>query len=397
MQPEFRKAYNDSYTEEAYEAMVHKLVDGWERPCPFRICETPLFMDAAFTQKLVTACEDIVDVIVRPDFKQVTERAIPQEWKVANENDHPHFIAIDFALTKGKDGTYEPQLIELQGFPSLYGFQAYLGREQKAHFPLLQGHDVYYSGLDEASYTELLRRTIIGPHQPEEVALMDVHAVEQKTAIDFFMTREMIGISIVALEDLIQKGNKLYYLKDGKLQRIKRLYNRLIFDEISGQKDIFDDVVDIRQPLDVEWVTHPSWFYRISKFTMPFLHGDYVPETRFLNEVKELPADLDNYVLKPLFSFAGQGVIIDVTPEDIASISDPENWILQKKVVYEQAVMTPQGTGVKAEIRMLYLWPDGDARPTLATNLVRLSLGKMAGVRYNQQYTWVGSSSGFIV
>ena len=382
---------------EAYEAMVHDLTDGWERPCPFRIGETPLFMDADFTQKLITAGEEIIDVILRPDFKQLTERAIPEAWRVANENDHPHFIAIDFALTKGSDGTFAPQLIELQGFPSLYGFQAYLAREQKAHFPVLRGHDVYYSGLNADTYKELLRRTVIGNHQPEEVALMDVNAIDQKTAIDFFMTRQMIGMSIVALEDLVQKGNKLYYLKDGKLQRIKRLYNRLIFDEISGDNNIFDNVVDIRRPLDVEWVTHPAWFYRISKFTMPFLHGDYVPETQFLNEVKTPPADLENYVLKPLFSFAGQGVIIDVTPEDIANIPDPQNWILQKKVTYEPAVMTPAGTGVKAEIRMLYLWPDGDARPTLATNLVRLSLGKMAGVRYNQDYTWVGSSSGFMV
>jgi hypothetical protein len=169
----------------------------------------------------------------------------------------------------------------------------------------------------------------------------------------------------------------------------------LIFDEIDGDDNIFNKVVDIRQPLDVEWITHPNWFYRISKFTMPYLHGDHIPNTQFLHKVASIPPDLENYVLKPLFSFAGQGVIIDVGPDDIKNITDPENWIFQQKVHYEPVVQSPGG-GVKAEIRLLYLWPDGDTKPTLAINLARLSRGKMIGVRYNQDFDWVGGTIAFI-
>jgi len=127
---------------------------------------------------------------------------------------------------------------------------------------------------------------------------------------------------------------------------------------------------------------------------MPFLKSKFVPETHFLHTLAELPVDLDNYVLKPLFSFAGMGVIIDVTADDIRGIADPENWILQKKVVYEPVVKAPDG-GVKVEIRLMYLWAD-NAEPKLCINLVRLSRGKMIGVRYNKDFDWVGGTIGLM-
>lgn len=196
-------------------------------------------------------------------------------------------------------------------------------------------------------------------------------------------------IPIVCLTELIQEGRKLFYIKDGKKIRVKRIYNRIIFDELLQQN--LSNVVDITQPLDVEWVPHPNWFYRISKFTLPFIKHPYVPETFFLNEIKHLPGDLENYVLKPLFSFAGQGVIIDVTKEDIDKVKDPENWILQKKVKYADVIKTPN-VPAKAEIRIFYFWKDGDDRPVAVTNLARISKGKMIGVRYNMDKDWVGGS-----
>jgi hypothetical protein len=155
----------------------------------------------------------------------------------------------------------------------------------------------------------------------------------------------------------------LFYKLNGEKKLIKRIYNRLIFDEIDNDPELFEKVVDIRQPFEVEWITHPNWFYRISKFTMPFLSGDYIPKTQFLHKITFRPIWKTMY-LKPLFSFAGQGVIIDVSLDDICSIKDPENWILQQKVNYEPVVQSPDG-GVKAEIRLLYLWPNGDEKPTL--------------------------------
>lgn len=224
---------------------------------------------------------------------------------------------------------------------------------------------------------------------------MDVSAYDQKTVVDFLITQQYLHIPIIALQDLKQLGNQLFYEVNGQLKQIKRIYNRLIFDEIENDHKLLNAMVDIRQPLDVEWITHPNWFYRISKYTMPFLNGDYVPKTYFVDQLGEIPADLENFVLKPLFSFAGQGVIIDVKKNDIESLSDKHNWILQQKVNYEPAIQAPDG-GVKAEIRLLYLWPDGDRKPTLAINLTRLSKGKMIGVRYNQDFDWVGGTVAFI-
>ena len=145
------------------------------------------------------------------------------------------------------------------------------------------------------------------------------------------------------------------------------------------------------EDLDVEWITHPNWFYRISKYTMPLIKHAYIPETNYLSDITEMPKDLENYVLKPLFSFAGQGVIIDLTQNDIDNVKDPSNWILQRKVKYADVIKTPD-IPAKAEIRIFYFWKKGEARPVAAQNLARLSKGKMIGVRYNKDKEWVGGS-----
>ena len=390
-----RKRYNDNFTEQKYKQFIENLNEGLTDPISFRVAETPVFLTADFKSKLIAAGDEIVNTILRPDFKALTERAIPEKWRVANENDHPHFIALDFGVCKDDEGNIVPKLIELQGFPSLYGFQVSLADNFAAAFDIATDKTVYFSGLDKESYIDLLKETIIGNNSPEDVVLMDVNAPEQKTAVDFYITERYIGTPVVSLGELEQQGNLLFYSRNGERKQIKRIYNRLIFDEIDGDPDIFKKVADIRQPLDVEWITHPNWFYRVSKFTMPFLKGDYIPETVFLHELENIPDDLENYVLKPLFSFAGQGVIIDVSNNDIEQIKDPENWILQKKVNYEPVVKAPDGR-VKVEIRLLYLWPDGHQQPTLAINLARLSRGKMIGVRYNKDFDWVGGTVAFM-
>jgi len=395
MDPLSRKTFNAGFTTQKYQEFLAKLNDGLHNPVQFRVAETPVFLTADFRDRLIAAGNDIVDTILRPDFKELTERAIPDKWRVANENDHPHFIALDFGVCKDESGNIVPKLIEMQGFPSLYGFQVLLGDVYADVFDIADDKTIYFSGLDRNGYLNLLRKTIVGDYDPGEVVLMDVNAPEQKTAVDFYLTEKYLDVPVISLTDLVQQGNQLFYTLNGEKKLIKRVYNRLIFDEIDSDPEIFEKVIDIRKPLNVEWITHPNWFYRISKFTMPFLSGDYIPKTQFLHQVNNLPADLENYVLKPLFSFAGQGVIIDVTLDDIRNIKEPENWILQQKVNYEPVVQSPNG-GVKAEIRLLYLWPNGDEKPTLVINLARLSRGKMIGVRYNKDFDWVGGTIAFM-
>lgn len=395
MDPSARKVFNTNFTPEKYERFQQSLNAGLRKPIEFRVAETPVFLTDDFRDKLLAAGEDIINVILQPNFKEFTEKAIPEKWNVANENDHPHFIALDFGVCKDEGGNIIPKLIELQGFPSLYGFQVHLADTYQKIFDIDHDWTIFFNQLGKTEYLDLLRKTIVGPYHAEEVVLMDVNAPEQKTAVDFYITQNFLGIPVVALSDLIEQNGKLYYENRGTFKPIKRIYNRLIFDEIENDPDIFEKVIDIRKALDVEWITHPNWFYRISKFTMPFLKGDYVPKTMFLNEVHTIPDGLENYVLKPLFSFAGQGVIIDVKKEDIENIKDPENWILQEKVNYEPVLQAPDG-GVKIEIRLLYLWPNGDPKPTLAINLARLSRGKMIGVRYNKDFDWVGGTIAFM-
>jgi hypothetical protein len=391
MVPALRQAFNSSFTKAKYEAFLADLQSKHPGAIEFRVAETPVFANKNFKQKLIDACESIVDVITDPRFKELTKNAIPAEEAVPNENDHPHMIAFDFGICVGEDGEPEPQLIEMQGFPTLFGFQVYYPAIFRKHFHVPENYSQYLGGYDRESYLKELKEVIVGDTPVENVILLEIKPHEQKTRIDFYCTQDYLGIQPVCITELVQEGKKLYYLLDGKKTEVKRIYNRVIFDDLKAQRDSLGQFVDITQDLDVQWIPHPNWFYRISKFTLPFIRHPYVPPTFFLNEIKQLPGDLENYVLKPLFSFAGQGVLIDVTREDVEKIDNPSNWILQRKVQYADIIETPD-IPAKAEIRMMYMWKDEWERPRPAINLARLSKGKMIGVRFNKDKEWVGGS-----
>ena len=391
MIPALREQFNKNFTEEKY----HRFMDDLDSKHPghiaFRVAETPIFVPKDFTKKMIDACERIVDVIVSPDFKKMTDRAIPAGENVPNENDHTDFIAFDFGVCENEQGQLEPQLIEMQGFPSLFAFQVYYPQVVAKHFEIPAGFSHYLSGYNDERYINLLKEIILNGHETENVILLELKPHEQKTRIDFYCTQDYLHIPIVCLTELVAEGKKLFYERAGKKIEVKRIYNRIIFDELAHVKDSLGEVIDLTKPYDVEWAPHPSWFYRISKFTLPFIQHPYVPETFFLDEVTQLPGNLEDFVLKPLFSFAGQGVIIDVKKEDIESIEDPANWILQRKVKYAEIIKTPN-VPAKAEIRIFYFWKQGDKRPAAVCNLGRLSKGKMIGVRYNMDKDWVGGT-----
>jgi hypothetical protein len=279
----------------------------------------------------------------------------------------------------------------MQGFPTLFGFQAYYPAVLEKHFDIPAGYSEFFNGFDRDAYLKLLEEVIVGKHQKKEVILLEIKPHTQKTRIDFYCTEMFLGIKPVCITELIKEGRNLFYIADGKKIPIKRIYNRVIADELHAVKHELGEIISFTDDLDVEWIPHPHWFYRISKFTLPFLKHPYIPETWFLNQLESIPTDLQHYVLKPLFSFAGQGVVIDVTLDDIHGIKDPENWILQRKVDYAACIETPDEPA-KVEIRLMYVWKDGAKRPILATNLARLSKGKMIGVRYNKDKEWVGGS-----
>jgi hypothetical protein len=387
-----RSAFNSNFTEQKYEEYLRELNAPHPRELDFRVAETPVFCDRTFKEKILSACEHIVDVIVSPKFKEESARAIPGELNVPGESALSNFIAFDFGLCENEQGELEPQLIEMQGFPTLFAFQVWQDEVARKVFDIPADYSSYLNGFNKESYINLLREILLKGHKPENVILLEIFPEKQKTRIDFFFTEDYTGIKQVCLTTLTKKGTKLYYDNNGVETEINRIYNRVIFDDLQQQSaEVQEKGKIVLTDLDVEWVPHPNWFFRISKYTLPFLQHRFVPETRFLNDIKHLPADLENYVLKPLFSFAGQGVIIDLTKEDLDKVTDPENWILQRKVKYADVIETPDGPA-KAEIRIFYFWKDGELRPVATNNLARISKGKMIGVRYNKDKTWVGGT-----
>lgn len=392
MVPGIRKQFNAAFTQEKYQSFLDELHHAHEGAIEFRVAETAVFVPRAFRDKLLDACESIVDIIIDPKFKELTRNAIPPGLYVPGETDHSHFIAFDFGVCINEDGEYEPQLIEMQGFPTLFAYEVLLDDTFRHHFSVPMGYSTYLGGHTRESYIAELKHIILGNEKPENVILLEVFPHQQKTRIDFYCTQDHLGIQPVCITELTREGKKLFYMRDGVKTEIRRIYNRVIFDDLQQQpEEVREKGKILFEELDVQWVPHPAWFYRISKYTLPFIRHPYVPPTFFLNEVKQLPGDLENYVLKPLFSFAGQGVVIDVTPADVENIRDPGNWILQRKVKYAEVIETPDSPA-KAEIRMFYFWKDGDLRPVPANNLARLSKGKMIGVRYNKDKEWVGGS-----
>ncbi|MBL7798978.1 MAG: hypothetical protein JNJ90_20940 [Saprospiraceae bacterium] len=391
-----RQRFNAAFTQEKYQALLETMNTEFGEPVSFRVAETPVFIPKALKEKLLQGVQDITEVLTQPDFRARSEAAIPEHLRVPGEDQHSTFLQLDFGICRDKDGGYTPQLIELQGFPSLYFYQHLLAKGYRKHFDIPEDFHHLFGGIDAQGYLELLRQIIVGNSKPENVVLLEVEPEKQNTRIDFWGTRKYLGIKVLCLSKVKREGRDLYYLDDnGRRVAIERIYNRIIFDELEKRADLPREW-DLLSEVNAEWVGHPNWFFRISKHTLPFLKSDFVPETHFLSDLKTIPADLQNWVLKPLFSFSGQGVKVNVTPDDIAAVDDPSNFILQRKVEYIAGVETIiPNEPAKCEIRMMVLWDKTWDKPRLVNNLIRMSKGEMVGVRYNMGKEWVGSSVGF--
>ena len=393
MIPSIRTQYNQAFTDQKYQGFLADIAKAYNYKPPFRIAETPVFVGKHLKKQLMEACEEIIDVLVRPDFKKLSEGAILAGQKVPNETDQTTFLQMDFGICQDKEGNLSPQLIEVQGFPSLYFFQDLAARYYKKHYDIPDNYNHLFGGLSSEEYLDLLRKIIIGNSHPENVVLLEVEPSKQVTAIDFVIAKHELNLEYLCVSDLKVSGKDVYYEKDGRKIGVEKIFNRVIFDELIRRDDIKRDFYFTKE-YNVDWVGHPHWFFRISKHTLPLFDSQYVPKSYFLSDLKEIPEDLHNYVLKPLYSFAGTGVIINLNRYDLDSISDPENYILQRKVEYAPVVETPN-IPAKCEIRMLMIWEDGAARPKIINNLARLSKGEMVGVRYNKDKDWVGGSVGF--
>ena len=411
MDPKLRAAFNADFTPEKYAAFVRCVNETEKWPADFRISETPIFLTREFADEVTRAANEIVALTRTPEFSKHAASAIPKELEVPNESAHPNFHVVDFAIC-AEGGRLVPRLIELQAFPSLFGFQLLLLDCIRKAYPIIpRNWTSSFGGIKDEAYLDLLRRTIIAESAPETVILLEIEPEKQKTRIDFAATETLLGIRPVCVTQIKKRGRELFYERDGREVRIERVYNRVIFDELIHRPDLYLPF-RFQDDLDVTWVGHPNWYFRISKHSLPFLKTEHTSPTFFANEFPAFanqpsheaaasrettagaPADdkIDNYVLKPLYSFAGHGVDMEPTRQKITQLENPHEWILQRKVDYASFVATVDGQKSKAEIRMMFVWPDGDPRPTLVNNLVRMSQGKMMGVDFNIDKTWVGAS-----
>jgi len=394
MIPELRRQFNDSFTPEKYQQFLDRLRHVCGTDIQFRICETPCFFPESLLNEIARAGSEMVHQLVSSaEYMRASDATIPPEWNVPNPNARPLFIQVDFGLVRDETGALKPKLVELQAFPSLYAYQPAMAKAYVESYGLSPKLKFYMSGLDESAYVAKLRRAIVGEHAPENVVLLEIDPFHQKTLPDFLLTRKMLGIPIVDIREVVKQGSRLHYSADGRLVPIERIYNRAIVDELVRKNITLP--FDYRDELDVEWAGHPNWYFRISKFSLPYLKHEAVPKTWFLSDVKELPPDRDNYVLKPLYSFAGAGIMFGPTDEQIAAIP-PErrrDYILQERVTFERVIETPHGP-TQPEIRIMYLWFD-ELTPVMA--LIRMGRGKMMGVDHNRDLEWVGSSAALIV
>ena len=391
-----RKAFNAQFSEEKYAGMLADIVAQFDYTPKFKIAETPVFIPKELKKKLVEACEDIMKVIDQPNFKELTEGAFFKDsMRVPNEDEHSKFIQLDFGVCLDENGKLTPKLIELQGFPSLYFFQELVGSMYRKHYDgIPEEFSQHLNGLSSDDYIELLRTEIVGDTDPKQVILLEIEPEKQATAIDFYATEALLGIKVLCISKLIKRGKQLFYVDDkGSEIQVLKIYNRIIFDELDQRPDLIRQF-DFKDEVDIEWIGHPNWFFRISKYTMPLLKGDYVPKSYYLDKLETIPNDLENYVLKPLYSFAGAGVQIHVNKAMIDAVEDKSNYLLQEKVAYAPIIETMDDPA-KCEIRMMLLHNSKTNKTQIVSNLMRLSKGEMVGVKYNKDKTWVGGSTGF--
>lgn len=414
-----RSRFNTEFTAAKYADLLSYLEAGGGTRVGFRVAETPVFVPLSLLDEMAREGEALAaSLIANPAYLAAARRAIPRSFTVAGETAHPHFLTADFALVRDTQGALVPKLVEIQAFPSVFGYQDLLCSGYRHAYGLQDGLGTYLSGLDEARYWELMRRTIVAGHDPRHVVLTEVDPLHQKTLPDFTVMARKLGIRVVDIASLQPIGSKLHYRDtNGGLVPIHRIYNRAIADELIARK--IELPFDLTHPWDVEWAGHPNWYFLISKFSVPWLAKSevgrkVVPPAVFLSDFLEgpgraaladagvpLPDDrgadtvYSELLLKPLFSFAGKGIQFEPTRADLEAISTEhrQDYLLQQRMHFVPTVETPHGL-TQAEFRILYLWPDGD-KLTPALSLVRLGRGKMMGVDHNKNQEWVGASAAF--
>jgi hypothetical protein len=403
--PSLRQDFNSRFRPETYRLFLRNLDACVRSHVSFRVAETPIFLPKELLDKMASIGAELTYRLVDDqDYLAASSKAIPEAYRAADETPHPHFMTVDFGLVREPDGKLSPRLVELQAFPSVYAYQYVLAENYRSAFGLDPNLNAFLGGHTEASFWKLMHLVILRGHHPEHVVLTEIDPLHQKTLPDFRVTQERLGIRILDIAEVVPEDRpgklpRLCYHEGTRLVPIHRIYNRAIVDELIQKKVHLQ--FDYREQFAVEWAGHPNWYFRISKFAIPWLHHPAVPPAVFLSDWYDgkgrdlLPEDREQWVFKPLYSFAGKGVQFAPTDAELESIPVDErhNFLLQQRVRFEPVIDTPHGL-TQAEVRIMYVWPDGESlQPVIS--LIRMGRGKMMGVDHNRNQEWVGASAGF--
>ena len=383
-----RQRFNREWTPAAYQRFLALIAERSGVATQFRHSETPCFLPAALVEKMARYGRGMVEqLLASEEYQSASRAAIPEQYNVPNEDPVPLFVQADFGL----DAQLEPKLVEIQGFPSLYAYQPVMASCYRDAYRIDAALGALPNGLSIDEYHSLLRRAIVGEHDPANVILLEIDPERQKTRCDFLMTERLFGVRAVDVREVRQEGGRLWYQRDGRLTPIHRIYNRAIVDELERRAIALP--FDFRDDLRVEWAGHPNWFFRLSKFSLPYLRHPAAPASQFLDQVERIE-NPERYVLKPLYSFAGLGVIVGPTSEQIASVPAERRsqYLLQERVDFTPVVETPAGA-TKIEVRIMYIWLD---EMRAVNTIVRMGRGAQLGVDHNKGFEWVGASAGFI-
>jgi hypothetical protein len=392
MIPALREAFNRNFRPEIYQQLLKNLEASAGTPIAFRVSETPCFLPKALLDQMAEYGRDLVlQLVNNPEYLRASDVTVPKQYNVANESPRPMFLQVDFGLVRNAQGALEPKLVELQAFPSLYGYQPVLAQQYIQSYELAADLGIYLGGHDHDTYQQQMRELIVAGHDPENVILLEIDPEKQKTLCDFLITQKDLGIAVVDILKLKERGKRLFYEKGSREIPVHRIYNRCIVDEL--ERKGVELPFDLTGPLEVEWAGHPNWYYRISKFSIPYLNHTCVPTTWLLDQNSTVPRDHENYVLKPLYSFAGLGIKFNPTQADVDAIplEQRHQYMLQERMRFEPVIETPHGL-TQAEIRIMYVWPEqGELTPVLP--LLRMGRGIMMGVDHNRNLEWVGGSA----
>ena len=384
MIPSLRRKFNRDWTPAGYGRFLALLEERSGGPPQFRHSETPCFLPAALVDKMARYGREMVEQLLGDEaYQRESHAAIPERYRVPNEAARPLFVQADFGL----DEDLEPKLVEIQGFPSLYAYQPVMAECHREAYGLDLQLASLPGGISLDEYRRMLGRAIVGDRDPDNVILLEIDPTRQKTRCDFAVTEQWFGVRTVDIRELRKQGNRLFHGD----RPIERIYNRAIVDEL--ERRAIELPFDFRDDLQVEWAGHPNWFFRLSKFSLPYLRHVAAPASQFLDRVDRVEFP-ERYVLKPLFSFAGLGVIVGPTAEQIAAIpaSRRGEYLLQERVDFQPVVETPAGMA-KIEVRIMYIWLD---ELRAVNTIVRMGRGAQMGVDHNKGLAWVGGSAGFL-